>query len=346
MGCVHNCPTGAAIRLDPAQLFAPTGAITAGSRVQKARAGGGAAEADHSDAYVMETARPQRAIRISPTLALVAVAALVVIVVHTATAGLAGTLGSYRTGLLTLAMFAAAALYRVRKRSLRSSLRIQRTSQFLPAPIRRWMVTMDGLRVWRRFHLAIGVLAALPLWWHMESGRMNTIESLLAAAVVLLLLSGLLGVVIQDLLPHHSRRTGDSLVRIRDVEAAINALFVEAEEKILGRSENLIQTYIRLVRPILQRPQSGLRMFRAMLTHFDAATDALAPARAEISTVGDEAPTFRELLEIAEKKVRLDLNEFDLWFSTAWLRVHIGLSLLVGLLLIIHVLTVVYFVGA
>ena len=39
MGCVHNCPTGAAIRIDPAELFAKTGAISAGSRVRKAQGG-------------------------------------------------------------------------------------------------------------------------------------------------------------------------------------------------------------------------------------------------------------------------------------------------------------------
>jgi len=39
MGCVHNCPTGAAIRIDPAKLFQETGAISEGSRVRKARGG-------------------------------------------------------------------------------------------------------------------------------------------------------------------------------------------------------------------------------------------------------------------------------------------------------------------
>jgi CRP-like cAMP-binding protein/Fe-S-cluster-containing hydrogenase component 2 len=39
MGCVHNCPTGAAIRIDPAKLFEQTGAVTVGSRVRKARGG-------------------------------------------------------------------------------------------------------------------------------------------------------------------------------------------------------------------------------------------------------------------------------------------------------------------
>jgi len=39
MGCVHNCPTGAAMRIDPAELFAGTGAVREGSRVRKARGG-------------------------------------------------------------------------------------------------------------------------------------------------------------------------------------------------------------------------------------------------------------------------------------------------------------------
>jgi CRP-like cAMP-binding protein len=40
MGCVHNCPTGAAIRIDPAKLFERTGAVSEGSRVRKAHGGG------------------------------------------------------------------------------------------------------------------------------------------------------------------------------------------------------------------------------------------------------------------------------------------------------------------
>jgi CRP-like cAMP-binding protein/Fe-S-cluster-containing hydrogenase component 2 len=39
MGCVHNCPTGAAIRIDPAKLFEETGAVSVGSRVRKAAGG-------------------------------------------------------------------------------------------------------------------------------------------------------------------------------------------------------------------------------------------------------------------------------------------------------------------
>jgi Fe-S-cluster-containing hydrogenase component 2 len=37
MGCVHSCPTVAAIRIDPEKLFEQTGALCEGSRVRKAR---------------------------------------------------------------------------------------------------------------------------------------------------------------------------------------------------------------------------------------------------------------------------------------------------------------------
>jgi len=36
MGCVHACPTGAAIRLDPRTIFDETGAVSVGSRINKA----------------------------------------------------------------------------------------------------------------------------------------------------------------------------------------------------------------------------------------------------------------------------------------------------------------------
>src|SRR5579863_9274766 len=39
MGCVHSCPTGSAMRIDPADLFAATGAVSVGSRVSPARGG-------------------------------------------------------------------------------------------------------------------------------------------------------------------------------------------------------------------------------------------------------------------------------------------------------------------
>jgi CRP-like cAMP-binding protein/Fe-S-cluster-containing hydrogenase component 2 len=39
MGCVHSCPTGAAMRIDPATLLEQTGAVSIGSRVRKARGG-------------------------------------------------------------------------------------------------------------------------------------------------------------------------------------------------------------------------------------------------------------------------------------------------------------------
>jgi CRP-like cAMP-binding protein/Fe-S-cluster-containing hydrogenase component 2 len=39
MGCVHSCPTGAAVRIDPAILFDEAGAVRIGTTVRKARSG-------------------------------------------------------------------------------------------------------------------------------------------------------------------------------------------------------------------------------------------------------------------------------------------------------------------
>jgi ferredoxin len=39
MGCLHSCPTDAAMRIDPAKLFEETGAVSTGSRVRRATGG-------------------------------------------------------------------------------------------------------------------------------------------------------------------------------------------------------------------------------------------------------------------------------------------------------------------
>ena len=38
MGCVHACPTGAAVRVDPRTLLKETGLVSIGTRIKKAEA--------------------------------------------------------------------------------------------------------------------------------------------------------------------------------------------------------------------------------------------------------------------------------------------------------------------
>jgi hypothetical protein len=48
---------------------------------------------------------------------------------------------------------------------------------------------------------------------------------------------------------------------------------------------------------------------------------------------------------IAERKVRLEHNDFDLMLSIGWMRIHIGLAITIGVLIAFHVAGVLYFSG-
>jgi len=108
---------------------------------------------------------------------------------------------------------------------------------------------LDRLETWRTAHITLGVLVLLPFWWHVDAGRATMLERALFTTVVLVVLSGLFGVAIHDLLPRATRIRLNQELRREDVEAGFHQLYVEAEEAVLGHSENLVHAYLRNVRP-------------------------------------------------------------------------------------------------
>jgi hypothetical protein len=274
-----------------------------------------------------------------------AICGTAVVSVHAVTAQLGARIGSYWTGLATLVAFTLAATYGRRKRSLWFSLRWLRLAMRLPRPLALRLVLLDRLETWRFAHISIAMLGLLPFWWHIQAGRASTLELALKSAVVLLVLSGMLGACIEHFLPHAMRVRPDQEVRLEDVEASFNALYVEAEERILGHSEQLVHAYIQNVRPILTGSQPAWRMLWATLTGGDPAPGVCLTARRVGKDLRGDASVYSELVDIAERKVRLEHNQFNLEICTGWLRFHRGLAAAVGLLVIFHVAGVLYFFG-
>lgn len=268
-----------------------------------------------------------------------------VVAVHTATAPIPGQLGSYRTGIITITTFALAALYSARKRNLWLSVRWLRLATRLPRKIARALIVVDRLETWRTAHITLGVLVLLPFWWHIDAGRATMLERALFSTVVLVILSGLFGLVIHDLLPRAMRVRANQEVRLEDVEVGFHQLFVEAEEAVLGHSENLVHAYLKNVRPLLIGEQPPVRLIWATLRGTDPAPRACRTALSAATTAGGDEAIYLELVEIAARKVRLEHNQFNLRLNTGWLSFHIGLVLIMGVEVAFHVTGVLYFVG-
>jgi hypothetical protein len=268
-----------------------------------------------------------------------------VIAIHAATSGVPGRLGSYRSGIVTIFAFTLAMLYSMRKHSLWLSVRWLRVAARMPRAIGRRLVLLDRLETWRTMHLTISVLAMLPFWWHVDAGRATPLARALEVTVVLVAFNGLLGTAIHDLLPQFTRVRPGSEVRLEDVEAGYHRLYLEAEESVLGHSEALVRAYLKNVRPLLIGSQPPGRLLWATLSGIDPAPGACRAARAAAALAGGDGPLYDELGGIAERKVRLELNEFTLRLGRVWLRIHISLVMIMICEVVFHVAGVLYFVG-
>jgi hypothetical protein len=269
----------------------------------------------------------------------------IVIALHALSIELPARLGSYRTGLLTLAAFVLSAVYPVRKYTMGLSLRWMRLATHLPRPLAVRMLLLDRLETWRATHIALGVMAMLPFWWHTGFGRRSLLELVLEGLVILLVLSGFLGAGLEDFLPVQMLKLGNKEVRLEDVEAAFHQLYVEAEELVLGHSEALVHAYLLSVRPILIGSQSLRTMLCATLAGSDPAPAAGKPVRALADGLGSDSTVLHELVDIAERKVRLEHNQFNLRLGAGWLLVHRRLAIAVLVLIVFHVAGVLYFAG-
>lgn len=268
-----------------------------------------------------------------------------VVALHKLTANWGLQEGPYRTGILTLSVFLLALLYPVRKYTLWFSLRFIRLASRLPHAWGVRLLLIDRLETWRVAHVTLGVFAMLPFWWHTASGRRSLLELVLEIMILLLVLSGFFGVLVEDFLPARMLKAGNPEVRPEDIEAATHALYVQAEELVLGHSEPLVHAYLQSVRPILAGNQPPHTLLWATLTGNNPAADVCRPARLLAGRFGGEARVFNELVDIAERKVGLDHNQFNLQLSTEWLRLHYCLAITVLVLIIFHVSGVLYFAG-
>lgn len=274
-----------------------------------------------------------------------ALCASTVIALHKLSVGWGARQGSYHTGVFTLSAFLLAALYPVRKYTLWFSLQWLRLASRLPRVWAVRLLLLDRLETWRVVHITLGVFAMLPFWWHTQFGRRSLLELALEQLVILLVLSGFLGTLIEDFLPVHMLKSGNQEVRLEDVDAASHALYVEAEELVLGHSEALVHAYLSSVRPILAGSQPSRTLLWATLTGTNPASEVCKPVRLLASRFGADAAVFDALVSIAERKVGLDHNQFNLKLSTVWLRLHRRLAIGVLVLIVFHVAGVLYFAG-
>lgn len=281
---------------------------------------------------------------------------LLPVLVAVAIAGLVGELvqperlsiGVRSSGWITLGGMGLAAVYAVRRRFRLFSLYTIRPFVVF-RPLRRFrgfVVRLDQLRNWRLTHLWVGTLFVLPLYWHVRAADGGLLEQLLLATVAAVIATGFTGVALQYLLPQSMLRSTEREVRLGDVREKRRSIFVAAEERILGCSDALVDAYLQLLRPLLVGEPSRRRLLLAAMRRSDPGD----VVRARVHAFGVEldehdSAVFAELVRLTERKMRLDLNSFQLELTTGWLAFHAGAVACGGVLLLLHLCSIAYFGG-
>ena len=256
-------------------------------------------------------------------------------------------IGVMTSGLLTLGGMLMAAAYALRRRFLRLSLYLLRPFTVVPflRPLQTLAVRLDQLRNWRVAHLVIGIVCVVPLGWHVRAAHGGLTEQVLLICVFLVIGSGLLGAVVQYLLPQSLLYATERQVRMRDVHEKQRALYVEAEEQILGRkNETFIESYLAEVKPVLLQETPLLSLWQAVLLRKDPGIhlqNRLGALLTGFQT--DEREAFQHIIGLAEEKVRLDVNLFQLKLTTGWLVFHAAVVISGGALTVLHIVSVLYF---
>jgi hypothetical protein len=269
-----------------------------------------------------------------------------VVVVRMLTPSFEQRVGVVLSGIITAVMFVAVGLYSVRKRNLWFSLRMLNLARrVLPKFAFERAVFIDRLETWRVAHVVIAMLSLLPFWWHMQRHLMGPVEAALASAVALLFVSGLFGILVQDRMPHFMTLFAEHEVRPVDINAKINAVYVEAEEKILGHPEEFIKAYLARIKPILLNDRSSWQLLFATIAKRDVGGEVHSELARGETFAGNDGKAWNELIALAIRKVNLEQNDFNIWLSNSWLRFHIIIAVLTGALLVFHVLSVLYYGG-
>jgi hypothetical protein len=202
----------------------------------------------------------------------------------------------------------------------------------------RWL---DNLERWRSAHILLGVGALLPLWWHIVSAPVapNPAEWLLLGIVILLVASGIFGTVIQDFFPHTAGKQGEHLVRIKDVDRELRDVLKASTDNAVGHGEEVEEAYHARIEPILYETPPFWRLLFSALRKGDPAQSSCAMARHLLGgfSTDEHKRAYEQLLQLAEHKVRLDQNRVSLQFTTGWLRYHILVAVMIGVLLVFHI---------
>lgn len=220
---------------------------------------------------------------------------------------------------------------------------------------------LGSLSWWLKGHIWLGLLSVPIIFFHTAMRWGGTLELLLMVVFLVVILSGIIGLVLQNILPRMMKTLLDHeaipdqfqyLCRQLQAEADQAVLAACGSEVLVAAVENptatestsqsdqsrwLANFYSTLVRPYLGLSSSRdptLRSQRRAELIFDRARESL---------LGSLHPTVDLLEEKCDARRQLQSQMFLHGLLHGWLRLHIPLSVALLVLTVTHIVTALYY---
>ncbi len=220
---------------------------------------------------------------------------------------------------------------------------------------RRWIraVTwMGSARMWMRSHIWLGVLSIPVVYYHAGSSWGGALTFLLMILFTVVVASGIVGLVLQSVLPKTLLTLAPDQSYFADIECRAKTLAARAQQRmvahgILGPSIEHTQpgrreaaTYLQVtfrqtIEPYLihgARSRSALKHEYRSSAVFELMHDQAGDLFGELISFWEEA---------CEQRRQLDMQIRIRWWLHSWKVIHTPISFCIAVLLVIHILDVI-----
>lgn len=208
----------------------------------------------------------------------------------------------------------------------------------LPVRKRQFQRPVGSLDIWMRLHVILGVITALVVFMHAGFKVVGTLNIALTVVFVLTLISGMLGTFLYEWYPPIIARMGNEVFRQNVLQDQLAMLEEELENIQTDQPDQLKQSIKKHFEqrqvPVTLHP---VKLWRWRKTKPDTLEQDAAAHSAEEQTV---LQTARSLVDRHQNLGRQLLYQY--WLRQ-WLWSHIPLSAALMTLLLVHIVTELYY---
>jgi hypothetical protein len=211
----------------------------------------------------------------------------------------------------------------------------------LPIRKRQYQRPVGRLDVWMRMHVCLGIITGVIVGMHAGFRVGGTISIMLTVLFVLVLLSGIIGTVLYELLPHTIARMGNQMFRAEsllenrvEVERALDTLQTDrsAQFRDMVTREFTRRRYPTSITPLILFP--WLIRFAGNNRDVETRVKTLPEA---------EQIAYQNARKLLTQHWQLDRQLFYQQVLKQWLWTHIPLSAAMITLLIVHIVSELYY---